>query len=275
LGRGRPQSSSSEKIVSGQDLISSRELNSPSARSEGSAGRGWSRVDVPDSPLTLPASPPLHTPPPPITTSIPPAVSGAYSQSGSVVISESSIRGLEAPNQARKVVRKKTPPSSRVEYTSDSAPDALPRSPRLRSKRSPQQLHIQKAESPEGSTSLNTLALPVFPDDHDTIVTPRASNFHELNGEKSAFSASPTSPAPSPFRTRKLSSESRKANGDTFEPRTRQNSSNTHSPRARKVSESRIVKHTESGAEEGDDEGYDELLSAYESEDSVVHRVVF
>ena len=277
LGHGRPQSSSSEKIVSGQDLISGRGMSSPSARSEGSAGRGWSRVDVPDSPLTLPASPPLHTPPPPpIAALIPPTVSGTDSQRGSVVISESSIRVLEAPNQARKVVRKKTPPPSRVDYTSDSAPDALPRSPRLRSKRALQQLtklQIQKAGPPEGSTSLNTLALPAYPDDHDTTVTPRASEFHELNGEKSASFASPTSPAPSPFRTRKLSSESRKTNGDTFEPRTRQVSSSVHSPKARKAPEGRLVKHTESGAEEGDDEGYDELLSAYESEDSVVHRV--
>ncbi|KAI0256637.1 regulator of Vps4 activity in the MVB pathway-domain-containing protein [Lactifluus subvellereus] len=260
LGSHRPQSSSSEKIVSGQDLISSRGLNSPSAHSEGSASRGWSRVDVPDSPL---ASPPLHTPPPPIAALIPPAVSSGDSQRGSVVISESSIRVLEAPNQARKVVRKKTPPPSRVNYTSDSAPDALPRSPRLRSKRAPQQLtklHIQKAGEPEGSTGPDTLALPVFPDDHDTTVTPRASDFHEFNGENSASSASSTSPVPSPYRTRKLSSESRNANGDTLEPRTRQISSNIHSPKARKVSEGRLVKHTESGAEEGDDEGYDELL---------------
>jgi hypothetical protein len=267
---GRPQSSLSDKIVSGQDLVS---VNSPSARSEGSASRGWSRID---SPATLPASPPLYTPPPPITALVPPAVTSADSQRSSVVISESSIRALEAPSQTRKLVRKKTPPS-RVDCTSDSAPDALPRGPRLRSKRSPQHLakiHIQKGGPPE-VTSPNTLALPVFPDDHDNTVTPRASDFHEVNEEDSASSTSPTFPTPLPLRTRKVSSEGRKAYGDISDPRTWQIPSTSHSPKTRKVSESKLVKHTESGAEEGDDEGYDELLSAYESEDSVAHREVY
>jgi len=42
--------------------------------------------------------------------------------------------------------------------------------------------------------------------------------------------------------------------------------SNGHRPR--KISTEEIPKNTwDSSAEEGDDEGYDELLSAYESED--------
>ncbi|KAH9981352.1 hypothetical protein BGW80DRAFT_1454242 [Lactifluus volemus] len=256
----RSQSSSSEKIVSGQDLVSSRGLISPSARSEGSVGRHWGRIDVEsDSPITLPSSPPLPTPPPPFAASIVPAVSDADPQ---------------PPSQARKLARKKTPPPSRPAYTSDSAPDSLPPSPRLRSKRSPHlaKLHVHKSEPPEVP---NTLALPVLLDDHDNSVTPRASAFHEVNEENSMSSGSPMSPAPLPLRTRKVSSEGRKAHGDIPETRTRQIPSINHSPRARKVSEHRLVKRAESGAEEGDDEGYDELLSAYESEDSVVHRVVY
>jgi hypothetical protein len=273
--RGRPQSSSSDKGLNGQDLFLSRELNSPSGRSDGSASRGWSRVDRLDSPATLPASPPLFTPPPPISASSHSAVSGVNSQRGSLVITEPNIRVLEAPIQARKLVRKKTPPPSHVDYTSDSsvARDALPRSPRLRPKRAAHNLatiHIQKDKSTEDSGISNTLTLPEFLDDHDNAVTPRATAFHQLD-ENSTSSPSPSSPAPPPIRARKLSSEGRKAHGDTSEPRTRKISSSSHSPRTRKISEGRSAKRDDSAAEEGDDEGYDELLSAYESEDSIAH----
>ena len=274
---GRPQSSSSEKGANGQDMFLSR-INSPSGRSDGSGGRGWSRNDRLDSPVTLPASPPLYTPPPPIAGSSHTAVSGANSQRGSLVISEPNIRVLEAPVQARKLVRKKTPPPSHVDYTSDSsaAPDAPPRSPRQRPKRTVHNLatiHVQKDKFTEDGSIPNALTLPELLDDHDNAVTPRATAFQQLD-ENSTSSASPDSPVLPPIRTRKLSAESRKAHGDTSEPRTRKISSSSHSPRTRKVSEGRSAKHVDSAAEEGDDEGYDELLSAYESEDSVVHHPV-
>lgn len=267
IGHGRLQSSSSEKGVTGQDLFVNG-LYSPSGHSDGSASRGWSRIDALDSPATLPASPPS-------ATQISSAVSGAVYRRGSVITPGPGIRVLEAPSQARKLVRKKTPPSL-PDYTSDSsaAPEALPRSPHLRSKRSPHhlaKLHVQKPVPFELSTSPNRLALPELSDDHDSVVTPRATAFRESNEENSASSASPKSPA-GPHRARKLSSDGRKANGDTFEPRTRKISSSGHSPRTRKVSESRSAKHTESAAEEGDDEGYDELLNAYESEDSAMQH---
>lgn len=253
--------------MTGQDLFVNG-LYSPSGHSDGSASRGWSRIDALDSPATLPASPPS-------ATQISSAVSGAVYRRGSVITPGPGIRVLEAPSQARKLVRKKTPPSL-PDYTSDSsaAPEALPRSPHLRSKRSPHhlaKLHVQKPVPFELSTSPNRLALPELSDDHDSVVTPRATAFRESNEENSASSASPKSPA-GPHRARKLSSDGRKANGDTFEPRTRKISSSGHSPRTRKVSESRSAKHTESAAEEGDDEGYDELLNAYESEDSAMQH---
>lgn len=267
---GRPPSSSSERGPNGQDLF----LNSPSGRSDGSASRGWSRGDRLDSPLTLPASPPLYTPPPPTATSSHAAVSGAASQRGSLVISEPNIRVLEAPIQARKLARKKTPPSSHVDYTSDSsaALDAPPRSPRQRPRRGTHSLatiHVQKDKSTEDNGTSNTLTLPE-PVDHDNVVTPRAAAFQQPN-ENSTPSAFPALP---PLRTRKISGESRKAHGDASEPRARKISSSSHSPRTRKVSEGRSTKRVDSGAEEGDDEGYDELLSAYESEDSFAHRAV-
>jgi hypothetical protein len=273
MSHGRLQSSSSEKGVTRQDLFLNGGPYSPSGRSDGSASRGWGRIDVLDSPATLPPSPPLHTPPPPSAALNPSAVTGAVYQP------EPGIRVLEAPSQARKLARKKTPPPL-PNYTSDSsaAPEAPPRSPRLRTKRSPHhlaKLHVQKPVPLEVTTSPNRLALPELPDDHDIAVTPRATAFRESNGEGSASSASPKSPGPGPHRTRKLSSDSRKANGDIFEPRTRKISSSGHSPRTRKISETRSANQTESAAEEGDDEGYDELLNAYESEDSSMqHHIV-
>ena len=275
---GGPVSSSSERGPIGQDLFLNREVNSPSGRSDGSASRGWGKVDRLDSPLTLPSSPPLYTPPPPTATSSHAAVSGAPSQRGSLVISEPNIRVLEAPVLARKLARKKTPPPSRVDYTSDSsaALDAPPRSPHQRSRRAAHTLatiHVQKDKPTEDSGISNTLILPES-FDHENVVTPRAVAFEQPN-ESSTPSASPNSPTPTlpPIRTRKLSSESRKAHGDASEPRTRKISSSSHSPRTRKVSGGRsTTKHVDSGAEEGDDEGYDELLSAYESEDSFAHR---
>ena len=229
-----------------------------------------------DSPATLPPSPPLHTPPSAALNSS--AVSDDVYQRGLAIAPEPGIRVLEAPNPGRKLVRKKTPPPL-PDYTSDSsvALEAPPRSPRLRSKRSPHhlsKLQLQKPGLVEVSTSPNRLALPELSDDHDSVVTPRATVFREGNEEKSVSSASPISPATGLYRTKKLTGDGRKASGDTFEPRTRKISSSGHSPRTRKVSETRSAKQTESAAEEGDDEGYDELLNAYESEDSTTQHYI-
>ena len=275
-GHGRLQSSSSEKGVTRQDLFLNGGAYSPSGHSDGSASRGWGRIDALDSPSTLPSSPPLETPLSATLNSS--AVSRAVYQRGLVITPELGIRVSEAPSQARKLVRKKTPPPL-PDYTSDSSAAHEPpsRSPRLRSRRSPHhlaRLHVQNPMPFEVNASPNRLALPELSDDHDTAITPRAMAFHESGGEGSAFSASPKSPAPGPYRTRKLSSDGRRANGDTSEPRVRKLSLSSHSPRTRKVSESRSAKQTESAAEEGDDEGYDELLNAYESEDSSMQHHV-
>ena len=79
-------------------------------------------------------------------------------------------------------------------------------------------------------------------------------------------SPSPTS-SRSPIWSRKNSGDdaaqlSRKLSTEGNEPRPRKISSGS---RTRKTSATR--KHRESAAEEGDDEGYDDLLSAYESEE--------
>jgi len=167
-----------------------------------------------------------------------------------------------------------------LDYTSDSsaAHDIPPLpSPRIRQRRIAQALatiHTQGARPTEDdTTSPNTLNLPDFLDDHDNSVTPRAAAFYDINELDSTSSASPVFPALPPIRTRKVSGEGRKAHADTSEPRARKFSNRSHSPRPRKVSDSKSAKRVESAPEEGDDEGYDELLSAYESEDSVAHHI--
>ena len=278
-GSGRPQSSSSEKGANGQDLFLGRGWNSPSGLSDGSASRGWSRAERLDSPVTLPASPPLTTPPHLIAalSRAPVSGTGSQPQHASVVISEPAVRVSEAPIQTKKLVRKKTPPPSRKDYTSDSSAThdtpPLP-SPRMRQRRIAQHLAPIPAGSMEDSTtSSNTLTLPEFLDNHDNTVTPRASAFYDFNEQDSTSPASPVFPTLPPIRTRKGSGDGRKAHADTSEPRPRKISNRSHSPRPRKVSDSKTAKRVESGAEEGDDEGYDELLSAYESEDSAAHHI--
>ncbi|KIJ04350.1 hypothetical protein PAXINDRAFT_104214 [Paxillus involutus ATCC 200175] len=232
-----------------------------------------------DSPTTI-SSPPI--PPTPLTTNIPAAVhivtggGGGHIGTGSVsTISEEGVP-LELPTQSRLHTRKKTPPpvvnkADGEGDTSDGSSLSLTPSTkipsRLRSKRyaaRPANLRIRENSGglranatvvEQRTPSPNTLA-PEWPEEHESATTPRAGDFG-ANDELS--SQSPTSP-----RVRKTSGDndgvgtrSRKVLGDG-------------SVRLRKVStgSSREVRRSrDSAAEEGDDEGYDDLLSAYESEE--------
>ena len=100
--------------------------------------------------------------------------------------------------------------------------------------------------------------------DRESATTPRAQTFDEQ-------ASTGTPPSPRSRRTRKISGSER--DGDTpvrprkisTEGRTRKISTESR----RKVSAERDPKNKrESAAVEGDDEGYNELLSAYESEDA-------
>jgi len=139
--------------------------------------------------------------------------------------------------------------------------------------------------------SPHNLTLPELPDEHDISVTPRAAAFDgtqdEHAGDKSSVVYSASSIA---RRIRKTSGDgqgdgiirSRKPSTESGEEtRSRKPSSDSHDGRFRKVSTEGIGRvrkssteakdpkgETESAAEEGDDEGYDELLSAYDSEDT-------
>jgi len=172
----------------------------------------------------------------------------------------------------RKPQRKKTPPflQSEADDTSDSSLiQPPPKSPRVRPRRSPPDLYLRTGENPrtvtaeQKSLSPNSLAPDNF-QDHDIATTPKASTFDH-----------PPSPnSRSARRTRKYS-------GEELEDKPRKNPDGnegrvkkilTDLPlRTRKVSgEGREGARSsrDSAAIEGDDEGYDDLLSAYESEES-------
>ncbi|KAF9457230.1 regulator of Vps4 activity in the MVB pathway-domain-containing protein, partial [Collybia nuda] len=177
----------------------------------------------------------------------------------------------------KKSIRKRTPPPSLVDETSDSsAAEIVTRSPRLRSKRyqnrppnlnmpdTPNRLPIMERTL----SNLNTLAVDWPNDDQDVVITPRASTFND------ELSYSPPHMPRSPRRSRKTSAENperfRRPSSD-HDTRLRKNSA---SQRIRKVSGDKgsEKKARESSADEGDDEGYDELLSAYESEEGLKLR---
>lgn len=198
-------------------------------------------------------------------------VTNPESQRGSLVLTDSNVSPLDPPLQSRKIARKKTP--SPVQYQTDEASDSsasqtVPRSPR-RSKRhvtKPAHLNIREAQrsqmiAEQKLSSPNSLGVE-WPEDADIATTPKATSFD-------MDSTSPVSPR-SPRR--------RKASAEGPEGRLRKISTDGHEVRIRKTSEGRSRKFSaenkestrrtrDSAAEEGDDEGYDDLLSAYESEE--------
>ncbi|KAG2020358.1 hypothetical protein CC2G_005712 [Coprinopsis cinerea AmutBmut pab1-1] len=163
---------------------------------------------------------------------------------------------------------------------SDAPATGLSRHARVRSRRQTRPSHLQlkdtnvtKPRSPveiKTPNSSNNLTVEWPTEDPDMAATPRATTFDATDDDDASLSQRPISPR---FRRRKVStaeardrSNVRKLSGDGQEPRLRK----TSSGRSRKVSnEVKDKKHyrRESEADEGDDEGYDDLLSAYESED--------
>lgn len=183
------------------------------------------------------------------------------------------IRSVEVSR--KKVIRRTPSPQHQQGDTSDSSVVQAPaRSPRLRSRRSttrPPHLDINEDHTPRSRLPIerklsnpNSLAVEWPTDDQDIVPTPRASAF-----DMDELSASSIS-----LRSRR----SRKTSTDT-QTQERKVSAESHDVRMRKVSISQRMRKTsgdskdvakrtgDSSAEEGDDEGYDELLSAYESEE--------
>lgn len=212
---------------------------------------GWARADGHDSP----SSPPPQTPLSIVTNDLPIRVKETETQRGSLVIPESDFIA-ESPHEEATPTkpRRKNPSLSHVAITNDDSTDSsiaqMPtRTSRVKSKRLPPRLATLRTKEtsrppamPERSPSPNTLAVE-WPEEGDS-VTPKAAAFD-------ASVHTSTSPVSPRRRTRKVSGEK--------------------GTRSRKVStESKESKHKrESAAVEGDDEGYDDLLTAYsESEDS-------
>ncbi|TEB31280.1 hypothetical protein FA13DRAFT_1732736 [Coprinellus micaceus] len=179
----------------------------------------------------------------------------------------------EAPTPPKQFIASK-PEDALTEDTSDSSvqPNVVARQARVRSKKYPQRpANLQIRDTyPKGRTSLEqktpspsnnlTVDWPGAGED-DLAITPRASHFHD------AMSESTPQRSVSPRLRRPSNARKSSADGQQDGPARKTSSS---SNRSRKVSTgSREVKRTrrESAADDGDDEGYDDLLSAYESED--------
>ncbi|KAI6035977.1 regulator of Vps4 activity in the MVB pathway-domain-containing protein [Pisolithus microcarpus] len=238
-------------------------LTNGSIAEETTPDRGWRPADVPDSPTTVPSPP---NPPTPLNQ---------YTTPCRISVSESGHASLELPGRSGAIVRKRTPPPVRagneVDNTSDSSVSHTPSSKnaRLRTKRyvaRPTNLRIRDTLKPTGSGCGATERMQVHSRWHhrsgrrNKELTPRAGNF----GGSSDAEEEPV-PATSPVSPRR--SPSKKTSHDMGDMRSRKGLTDGH-VRTRKVSTgSREVRETrDSAAEEGDDEGYDGLLSAYESE---------
>ncbi|KAF8797922.1 hypothetical protein BYT27DRAFT_7265063 [Phlegmacium glaucopus] len=153
---------------------------------------------------------------------------------------------------------------------------------RVRSKRYPRptNLHIQDgqkshASAEEKNSNSSQLSVEWPRDETEIVSTPKRSRF-----ESEEYTSMPRKLSRSPLRSKKLSTgeieRQRKASMDTIKDTRQRKVSSGH--RHRKIStESRETPKNrhDSSAEEGDDEGYDELLSAYESEDGPKSSSVF
>lgn len=223
-----------------------------SVAEDSTSDRGWR------SPTTV-SSPPI--PPTPITVVHVEAgkvrVTGESRQSS---FSEDSIP-LRPPTPSKVLLRKKTPPPVQDTDNSDSQDWTPSRNPHVRSKRHlPKPLSLRTRETNHRPTSVaehknvspNSLAPPEWPEEQEIAMTPHAPEFG------STPSVFPNFSSHSPRPRRKTSGEtvgrSRKISGESV---VRLSRSSFH-----EVRETR-----DSAAEEGDDEGYDDILSAYESEE--------
>lgn len=248
--------------------VSDTTTHDPSARTytksvaeDSSSDRGWRAYAPADSPTTV-SSPPIS--PTPITVVHTEAgkvrVNGESRQSS---FSEDSIP-LRPPTPSKVSLRKKTPPPLRQDTDNSDSQDRTPsRNPHVRSKRHHPKLPSLRTRdtnlrptsvAEHKNVSPNSLAPPEWPEEQEIAMTPRAPEF----GSKDPTSISPIFSSHSPRPRRKTSNDtvgrSRKISGESV---VRPSRSSFH-----EVQETR-----DSAAEEGDDEGYDDILSAYESEE--------
>ena len=263
LGRSRPDSTSSERS---DYLAKLTEEPKPHFGTR-------AQPSIPEED-NVNLSSPVQSPPPdtpssfviPISEDI--HVRDVEPQRGSLVLNDMSEDNAPIRPFLRRKTRSPVEPLP-GEATSDSPIGGarIKHSQRVKSRRQLPRLRTTTEELGQTmTTSPSTLRLPEWP--HGTgmeeVPTPRASDFDV------AFpSSSPRSPR-SPRRPRKLSGDGetspRKVSAERREStRSRKTSSDG---KARKASGGSIRRNRESASVEGDDEGYDDLLSAYESEEA-------
>ena len=162
-------------------------------------------------------------------------------------------------------------PSSVIKLTEAEDAELSIQASRVRSKRYPRlpNLSIPDDHKPHTSAeekNLNSSQLTVEWPQHEIEVasTPRGSRFESEEPRK-------LSRSPQALRKKLSTGEighQRKVSADTIRDYRQRKVSNGHRPRKISTEGREIPKsRRDSSAEEGDDEGYDELLSAYESED--------
>ncbi|OSD08684.1 hypothetical protein PYCCODRAFT_1356642 [Trametes coccinea BRFM310] len=245
---------------------SHRRLSTEDSASEATPSpRGWGRVDEPESPPTAP-SPPAPGTPDTGGLRIDTDVSASHIPQRSVTLNDDDVT-FASPAPAEGKLTRRSATISRVhreaEFSDSSATEPHPPTPHVRRKRFPPRLQSLKnskspADPPPLPTNNNLLVIDAPEEGEvENSKTPRAGSFdQEITAP----------PSPRSRRTRKISGETEpRPRKISTEGRTRKISNEGR----RKVSAERETKHKrESAAVEGDDEGYGELLSAYESEDA-------
>lgn len=227
-----------------------------------------------DSPTTG-SSPPPHTPTSAEQFKDTIRVKTPDTQRGSMVFSDPGDSATEIPEAIDAPNKGRPDLALHMEDSDSSITRAPTRSARVRSKRYPSRLATLGAKSEIKAPSVGTekrapspsmLAAPELSEENDP-TTPRAKHFDRSAVPHHSSQVSPRR------RVRKLSAErSADEQGRKLSKDGRARKIIVDPPRTRKVSnEGREIKHKrESAAVEGDDEGYDDLLSAYESEESVI-----
>ncbi|KAH9934663.1 regulator of Vps4 activity in the MVB pathway-domain-containing protein [Fomitopsis serialis] len=279
MARGSRRVTPTSSTTSSPQIVHRRmdtETSTQLGSDDGRSSRGWHHVDVSDSPPAGSSPPPPQTPAD-ATSNLNRGVrvKAPTSRTGSPSIGDASDMSSDMDAQPAKGLY--SLPRLSVGDTSDtSATQAPSRSPRSKQKRIPPKLSTTRSRenivAENGPAAQNTLTTGWSDDDDvDNVTTPRAMSFQADNV------VSTTVTPRNIRRVRKTSGDgngevrTQKISSDGREVRVRKVSTDGHSPRRRKLSgegEREGPKHSrESSADEGDDEGYRDLLSAYESED--------
>ena len=255
LSRSRPDSTSSERSDY-LGKLSEEPKRIPEAQTQPS---------IPEEDHANPPSP-VQSPPPetplscitPVSDTV--RVRDAEPQPGTLALGEMSEDNAPIRSFLRRKTRLATnqPPEGTASDSSISGA-RIKHSQRVKPRR--HILQIQTAAE-ETERTMATLRPPEWPHGVEEASTPRASDF-----EVAFPPSSPRSPR-SPRRLRKLSGD-----GETRQRKTSGENRENARPRKvsgegmRKVSGGSTKHNRESSSVEGDDEGYDDLLSAYESEE--------